>query len=665
MGEVILPVLSWLAVIKVLHLGAWPVLDRTLGSLAAAAAYPASILVFTLFSWYGGLFGLPVWLALLPFVGVIAYAGSQGFYTKGRLRSALRWDLAFLIPFLFMLEVRWINPTISYAEKFMDHAFLASIMRHPTVPPLDPWYAGGTLDVYYYVGYWMSGALGLVAGVPSTVTFNLVLPTVLGLATVSLYALGHLLLDRYRWLPVLVLFIPNPSAVYLILSGAPWSEILWDSTRTIANTINEYPLFSMLWGDVHPHVMGLFNQAFLLFLLVFAYMRWGTLSMRGRAVLCGLSALSLGSMPGFNSWDVLVYAPVTLVFGFLIWRRYGSFSLDDRRSWMVLAVVPPLAVATYLPFYLHLNSPGIRGIGIVPAPSAPVEFLLVHGFFLAVLIAACAADIWRRPYLLLAAVPFVLVGYPAAAIAVVPLVYLVVRRRFSVADTLAILGLLVIIATEFLYLKDNMGETYFRMNTVFKFYLPAWILMGTASSIVVGDWLRSAGVGRHLPARAGRVFPVLVIVALLITPFAINIDFGYGSRTLDGAAYLQASHPGDAAAIAFLRDLPGDHIIIEAEGGDYTYYSRVSSFTGIPTIIGMPFHEYMWRGEEGRVGKRMADVRAIYEQPSLAIDLARAYNATLLYVGAAERDRYAVSLPTEALELIYDAEGVQIYQIPA
>lgn len=80
----------------------------------------------------------------------------------------------------------------------------------------------------------------------------------------------------------------------------------------------------MLWGDVHPHVMGLFNQAFLLFLLVFAYMRWGTLSMRGRAVLCGLSALSLGSMPGFNSWDVLVYAPVTLVFGFLIWRRYGK-----------------------------------------------------------------------------------------------------------------------------------------------------------------------------------------------------------------------------------------------------------------------------------------------------------------------------------------------------
>jgi YYY domain-containing protein len=663
-GEFVLSVLLWLAVVKMLQLGTWPVLDRTLGRLSAAAAYPASVLLFTLASWYCGLLGLPVWLALLPFVGAIAYAGSRRFYTVDRLRSTILWDLAFLIPFLFMLEVRWINPTISYAEKFMDHAFLASIMRQPIVPPLDPWYAGGTLDVYYYIGYWMSGALGLAAGVPSTVTFNLILPTVLGLAVVSLYALGHLLLERYRWLPVLVLFIPNPSAVYHILIGDPWSEILWASTRTIANTINEYPLFSMLWGDVHPHVIGLFNQTFLLFLLVFAYARWGSLSTRGRAILCGLAALALGSMPGINSWDVLVYAPVTLVFGFLIWRRYGNFTWDKERSWMVLAAVPPLAILTYLPFYLQLNSPGIGGIGIVPTPSEPAEFLLVHGFFLAVLIAYCIPDIRRRPYLLAAAVPFVLAGYPVAAVVAVPLVYLVARGRFSAADTLAVLGLLIILMTEIIYLKDNMGETYFRMNTVFKFYLPAWILMGTASLAVIGDWLRSAGIGRRIPARIERVLPVLAAAALLAAPFAINIDFGYGSRTLDGAAYLQASHPGDAAAIAFLRDLPGDHIVIEAEGGDYTYYSRVSSFSGIPTIIGMPFHEYMWRGDEGRISERSADVQAIYEQPSRTVDLARAYNATLLYVGAEERDRYRVSIPTEALKLIYDAEGVRIYRIP-
>ncbi|WP_342770588.1 MULTISPECIES: DUF2298 domain-containing protein [unclassified Methanoculleus] len=664
-GELIVSVLLWLAVVKLLHLGTWPALDRTFGTLSAAVAYPVSVLLFTLGSWYCGQLGLPVWLPLLPFLAIVAYAGSQGFYTRERLRSGLTWDLAFLVPFLFMLEVRWINPTISYAEKFMDHAILASIMRQPAVPPLDPWYAGGTLDVYYYLGYWMSGALGLTAGVPSTITFNLVLPTVLGLAAVSLYALGHLLLERYRWLPVLALFLPNPSAIYHIAIGDSWFDVLWGSTRTITNTINEYPLFSMLWGDVHPHVMSFFNQGLLLFLLVFAYMRWGTLTARGRVILSGLAALSLGSMPGFNSWDVLVYAPVTLVFGLLVWRRYGNFSPDRERSWMVLAVVPPLAIATYLPFYLQLNSPGIEGIGIVPVPSDPVEFLLVHGLFLAILTASCVPDIKKRPYLLLAAVPFVLAGYPAAAIAAVPLAYLLARRRFSAADTLAILGLLIILATELVYLVDNMGETYFRMNTVFKFYLPAWFLMGTASLAVVGEWLRNAGIGRRMPAGTKWVLPVLAAALLLVAPFAINVDFGYGSHTLDGAAYLEGSHPEDAAAITFLRDLPGDNIIVEAEGGDYTYYSRVSSFTGIPAVIGMPFHEYMWRGDEGRIGERSADVRAIYEQPSRTVDLARAYNATLLYVGAEERERYNVSIPTDTLELIYDARGVQIYRIPA
>lgn len=129
--EFIVPVLLWLLVVKMLHLAVWPALDRTLGNLSAAAAYPASILLFTLGTWYLGLTGLPIVLAILPFAVAIAYAGSRRFFTRERLRSALTWDLAFLLPFLFMLEVRWINPSISYAEKFMDHAILASIMRAP------------------------------------------------------------------------------------------------------------------------------------------------------------------------------------------------------------------------------------------------------------------------------------------------------------------------------------------------------------------------------------------------------------------------------------------------------------------------------------------------------------------------------------------------------
>ena len=62
-------------------------------------------------------------------------------YTLDELRAQWHWEVLFLLCFLLMLDVRFVNPTISYAEKFMDHAFLASVIRDPVIPPLDPWFA--------------------------------------------------------------------------------------------------------------------------------------------------------------------------------------------------------------------------------------------------------------------------------------------------------------------------------------------------------------------------------------------------------------------------------------------------------------------------------------------------------------------------------------------
>ena len=157
-------------------------------------AFSASLLVFTILSWYCGLLRLPVHLALLPFLALFCYHLWYHHYSLDELKTEWRWEMLFLICFFLMLDVRFVNPTISYAEKFMDHAFLASVMRNPVIPPLDPWFAGGSLNVYYYLGYWMFGCLGIVTGVPSNITFNLALPTVFGLAAINLYAVGTLVI---------------------------------------------------------------------------------------------------------------------------------------------------------------------------------------------------------------------------------------------------------------------------------------------------------------------------------------------------------------------------------------------------------------------------------------------------------------------------------------
>jgi YYY domain-containing protein len=561
-----------------------------------------------------------------------------------------------------MLDVRFVNPTISYAEKFMDHAFLASVMRNPVVPPLDPWFAGGTLNIYYYLGYWMFGCMGIVSGVPSNIAFNLALPTIFGLAAINLYAIGTLLLEKFRWLPLLVLFIPNPSFFYQLVLGRALNTVLWDSTRTITNTINEYPLFSFIWGDVHAHVISLFNQVFLIFLLLYAYQRWESLENRAKWIVSIFCAISLGSMPLINTWDVLIYAPVTLLFGILIIWRVRKKTNSFSTCWHLITI-PPLAILCYLPFYLQLKT-NTGGISIVHAPSNPLEFLLVNGLFIAVFFAFLWRDMVKRPYLLLAVIPFILIGYVAAAIAVIPLIYFIARKHHDLSDILASIGLFLLIFCEIFYLKDNMGDTYFRMNTIFKCYLPVWIILGIASTTMVGKLLSESRWIPVISVRNTAIITATLVGLLFVLPFIIPFTMSYGTGTLDGLAYLKDSHTGDYGGVTYLRTLHGDERIVEAEGGDYNYYSRISSFTGIPAIIGMPFHEYMWRSDDtGWFSTRPQDIQSIYEDPEKTVMLMKKYNATLLYVGDAEHERYDVHIPATGLEKVYSAGGTEIYRL--
>jgi YYY domain-containing protein len=550
----------------------------------------------------------------------------------------------------------------------MDHGFLASVIRNPVVPPLDPWFSGGSMNVYYYLGYWMLGCLALASGVSSTIAFNLSLPTIFALSAVCLYAIGTLVLDRFRWLPLIVLILPNPALIYQLITGAAVNpaydpSLSWLGTRTITNTINEYPLFSFVWGDVHAHVVSIFNQVFLILLLLFAYKRWENLDRKARVILMAFIAISLGSMPLFNTWDVLIYAPLVVFTAILvIWRNRASL---DREVWGFLLAIPPLAILCYLPFYIQLQT-HTGAIALVQAPSDPLEFLWVNGIFIAIFFALLVPEIRRRPWLLLIGLPFALTGYVAAAIAMIPLVYFLEKTEREFPDILAAFGLAVLVVCELFYMKDNMGDTYFRMNTVFKCYLPAWLMLGTAAFIMAGKWLTEWGRVPCLSSRNGAIVTGLIVCLLLVAPFLVQYNAGYGTPTLDGLAYLPTTHPGDAGAVAYLRALPGNEILVEAEKGDYSYYSRISSFTGIPALIGQPFHEFMWRGDDtGWYATRPDDIRAIYEEPEKTLILMKKYNATLLVVGEPERGRYTVTLPYSGLTKVYSADNTDIYRLSA
>jgi len=81
---------------------------------------------------------------------------------------------------------------------------------------------------------------------------------------------------------------------------------------------------------------------------------------------------------------------------------------------------------------------------------------------------------------------------------------------------------------------------------------------------------------------------------------------------LDGNAYLQKFNPEEYAAIGWLQDAPMG-VVVEAVGGSNTDYARISTRTGLPTLLGWPGHESQWRGGGEEMGSRFADIQQLYE----------------------------------------------------
>ncbi|MEA3397441.1 MAG: DUF2298 domain-containing protein, partial [Chloroflexota bacterium] len=214
---------------------------------------------------------------------------------------------------------------------------------------------------------------------------------------------------------------------------------------------------------------------------------------------------------------------------------------------------------------------------------------------------------------------------------------------------LALLGLGLTLAPEFFFLKDNFNT---RMNTVFKFYFQAWVLWSLAGAWWLARATERRGVlsGKVVPALAYLLIAVGMVYTLLAVPARAR-EHG-APWTLDGAAWLADSHPGDWAAIRWLNDnVSGRPVILETPADShqaYVYEGRVSALTGLPTVLGWSGHEYQWRGSYEEQARREQDIQQLFTTSDLALTraLLERYEIVYVYVGPVERQRY----PVEGLE---------------
>jgi uncharacterized membrane protein len=233
-------------------------------------------------------------------------------------------------------------------------------------------------------------------------------------------------------------------------------------------------------------------------------------------------------------------------------------------------------------------------------------------------------------------------------------------------------GLLCLVIPEVVYVKDSFdGSDLYRMNTVFKLGYQAWLLLALAGSPVIvwtWSWLgRRARLSRSawgLPLLAGLALAAVYPVA---GTYARKGGFSQAPH-LSGLRWLAQTAPGDPGAIAWLREhAPAGSVVLEAVGDDYSAFghARISTFTGLPTVLGWPGHELQWAHDPGT---RRADVDRMYSTTDAAEAgaLLQRYRVRYVVVGPIERaDHGDAGLPKwDTLgRRVFDRDGTTVWRL--
>jgi len=228
---------------------------------------------------------------------------------------------------------------------------------------------------------------------------------------------------------------------------------------------------------------------------------------------------------------------------------------------------------------------------------------------------------------------------------------------------LLIIGTLLILGPEYVYLKDQFGT---RMNTIFKFYFAAWTLWGIAAAYGTHVLLQLPGRKRLLAAIALVPLGMGLLYPLFGVWTKTNGFNPQAGRTIDGTAYLWLQNPGDAEAIEWINATLANGVVAEAVGGSYSSYARISEHTGLQAVIGWPGHESQWRGSASLLGSREEDVRTLYQTRNWneAVEILDRYGIDYIYVGYLERNTYQPLIEAKfeaSMQLIYEQGDVRIY----
>jgi len=627
------------------------------------------------------------WVSLLLLVVFVYILGRR---CRGRQQPVNAGDdgvslILFIVAFGLSYRLCLLWPDFyPIGERLRDYAVLSSVIDSPTAPG-EPWLAATPL--HYYTYWYRLGAAfsALFTLKPWTVYHCLVaFSFALYLSCIFLFCRRHLQFSRYSSLvsALIIACGANVAGLYTALTltvDTKW----WSVSRVIPGTINEFPAWSFVLGDLHPHFMNLpfLPLAATVYLTAQRYVE-------ARSPIYYLfNTITFAVLPFLfawngNSWDApiwLGFAGVSMMVVFLyrvLAKETGTTALRPKPVPFSLAFT--LATALFLAGICS----SFLIMGSTSQPAAKYTLALVSS----AVGRTGLADLLRHWGIALSIITICLLYLPGkatvksvflacAGLAIYlnsALIFLIALWMFNIirlgkswqcdagstgrskvalimeATGIGALGLLII--PELVYVNDAYAGPYERMNTIFKIYSINWFPLHIFAIYLASQaYRRCVGFFSFLPKFK---MPLLFLLCLAMSAFFIQAiaqriipppEIAYGGR---GLGKIEAKFPGAAETIEYLADMPMA-TVIEGQSPAYSYATHVATLASQPAYLGWtnhlfllsPFHEEIQR--RIRMTERIYDAKTPCDQRrQLMVDEHIAY----LVWGPIEKEHYGRAL---------------------
>ncbi len=482
----------------------------------------------------------------------------------------------------------------------------------------------------------------------------------------------------------------NIKGIPLPIGPGDW---YWNPSRVVPpgpdNSITEFPLFTFLYSDLHAHmiVMPIALLAISWALSVVAARgRWANQVSAGLGIVIG--GLIVGAAYPTNLSDSYTYLLVCIIaLGYSI-LRYSDLMFIKRVAFAVGAVAAFYLLSRFLyePYRIWYSQ-AYSALEPWRGPFTPfASYLTMWGVFLFIAAAWMAWETreWMRltplsalqklkPYQLLiegALVTLVIailalqfhgtsVGWIAIPIAAwAGILLLNPRLSDEKRFVLFLIGtaMFITIIVEVFVVRGDIG----RQNTIFKFYLQAWLMLAASAGAALA-WTLPAFF-QWLPG--WRAFWQGMMIFLISGAALFTVTGTSGKirdrwiveapRSLDSMTFMKYAQYDDFGqrldlsedynAIRWMQDnVQGSPVIVEANCVEYHWCTRFTIYTGLPGVVGWNWHQRQQRVfTSPQVQDRVDEVGGFYN--SIDIEFARRflkkYGVKYIVVGQLERAAY-------------------------